>query len=162
MSDPLLINLTGFESEGTKWAVVQRWLKLAIQNASITIPMSDPLLTDINFADSEGTKWAKFQRWLALLANNITGGGGGGGTTLQKGTVNLVAGTQSYAIVFTTPFASAPTFLSGSVQMPSSSGEVFDVAFDLSTLTTTGVTAWLSGIPTAASAGGKINWGAAA
>lgn len=161
MPDPLLINLTGSESEGTKWAVLQRWLKLAVQNASITIPMSDPLLTDINYGDSEGTKWAKLQRWMTLLAENITSGGGGG-TTLKKGTVNLVAGTQSYAIAFSPAFSAAPTFLTGSVQMVSSSGEVFDVAFDLSSLTASGVTAWLSGIPTAASAGSKINWGAAA
>ena len=90
------------------------------------------------------------------------GGGGGGGTTLYKGTVALVAGTQSYAITFGAGFSVAPTFLSGSVQMVNSSGEVFDVAFDLSSLTASGVTAWLSGVPTAASTGGYINWAAAA
>ncbi len=89
-------------------------------------------------------------------------GGGGGGTTLYKGNVALVAGQQSYAIVFGAGFGAAPTFLTANVQMPSSSGEVFEVAPDLSTLTATGVTVWLSGVPTAASTGGVINWGAAA
>lgn len=156
-----LINLTGFESEGTKWQVLQAWVKLAVINAGISIPMSDPLLTDINLGDTEGTKWAKLQRWMTLLAQNISGGGGGG-TSLQRGNVALVAGQQAYPIIFTTPFAGAPTFVTGSVRMPNSSGESFDVVFDLSTLTTTGVTAYLSGIPTAASTGGFINWGAAA
>jgi len=160
MSYPL-INLTGFESEGTKWQVLQAWIRLAVVNAGISIPMSDPLLSDINLGDSEGTKWAKLQRWFALLANNISSGGGGG-TALQKGNVALVSGQQSYAIIFTTPFAATPTFLTGSVQMPNSSGESFDVVFDLSTLTTSGVTAYLSGVPTGASTGGYINWGAAA
>ena len=79
----------------------------------------------------------------------------------QTGTVALVAGTQSYAIVFSPAFSAAPGFIGGSVLMPTSSGETFEVAFDLSTLTASGVTAWLSGIPTAASAGGSINWLAA-
>jgi hypothetical protein len=92
--------------------------------------------------------------------------GGGGGTpppssVQQTGNVALVAGTQSYAIVFSPAFGAAPGFIGGSVLMPTSSGETFEVAFDLSTLTASGVTAWLSGIPTAASDGGSINWIAA-
>jgi len=161
MADPFLVNVTTHESNGTYWCSLQRWVKQACINASITIPMSDPLLRDLTTYDSEGTRFAVLQRWLKLLADNITGGGGGG-TTLQKGNVALVNGQQSYAIVFTTPFASAPTFLTGIVQMPNSSGEAFDVVFDLSTLTAIGVTAYLSGVPTAASTGGYINWGAAA
>lgn len=161
MPDPLLTTLTTHASTGTQWAVLQRWVKQACINASITIPMSDPLLRDLTTSDSEGTRFAVMQRWLALLANNITGGGGGS-TTLQKGNVALVDGQQSYAIVFTTPFGAVPTFLTGSVRMPNSSGEAFEVVFDLSTLTANGVTAYLSGVPTAASVGGFINWGATA
>lgn len=79
----------------------------------------------------------------------------------QRGLVNLVAGTQSYAIAFSPVFASAPGFVGAQVQMPSGSGEVLSAAIDLSTLTASGVTVWLNGVPTAASTGGKINWIAA-
>ena len=86
MADPLLRNLSPSESEGTKWAIVQRWVTQAVINAGISIPMSDPLLTNIIFGDSEGVKWAKLQRWIRLLAENITGGGGGGVTSIIAGT----------------------------------------------------------------------------
>jgi hypothetical protein len=76
----------------------------------------------------------------------------------QKGVVALVAGTQNYDIVFPVPFASAPTFFDAPIQMPNSNGEVFEAVADRSSLSATGVTVWLSGIPTAASAGGYINW----
>jgi hypothetical protein len=79
-----------------------------------------------------------------------------------KGKVALVPGQQSYAIVFGAQFYAPPSFLTAQTQMPSSSGEVFEVTPDLSTLTSTGVTVWLSGIPTAASSGGYINWKAEA
>lgn len=79
----------------------------------------------------------------------------------QTGTVALVAGTQSYAIVFSPAFASAPGFVGAQVQMPNDSGEALSVAIDLSTLTASGVTVWLNGVPSAASAGGNINWIAA-
>lgn len=85
MTDPLLINLTGAESEGTKWAVLQRWVTLAVINAGIVIPMSDPLLRNIIYGDSEGTKWAILQRWIRLLAENLSGGGGAGVTQLIAG-----------------------------------------------------------------------------
>lgn len=88
-------------------------------------------------------------------------GGGGGGTTIQHGTVALVAGTQSYPVVFTTPFGAPPGLFAATVQMVNSSGEVFFVTADLSSLTTTGATVWLNGVPTAASAGSLINWEAA-
>ena len=77
MSDPLLIDVTTHESSGTYWAVLQRWVKQACINASISIPMSDPLLRDLTTYDSEGTRFAVLQRWLTLLADNVTGGGGG-------------------------------------------------------------------------------------
>lgn len=86
----------------------------------------------------------------------------GGGAEIASGLVSLVAGQQNYNILFAAGFLAAPGFLSIDVQMPNSSGEVFAVSPDLSTLTKDGVTVWLSGVPTAASAGGKINWGASA
>lgn len=79
----------------------------------------------------------------------------------QAGTVDLVAGTQSYAIAFSPAFASVPSFVGAQVQMPSDSGDVLFAAVDLSTLTASGVTVWLNGVPTPASTGGKINWIAA-
>ncbi len=75
----------------------------------------------------------------------------------QTGTTPLVAGQQSYAISFSPAFAIPPVFFP-SVQMSSSSGEIFIVNADVSTLTATGVTVWLSGIPTVASLGGNITW----
>lgn len=75
----------------------------------------------------------------------------------QSGKVALVAGTQNYNIVFSGLIA-APDFFDATVQMVNNSGEIFTVEADLSTLTSDGVTVWLSGIPTAASTGAYINW----
>ncbi len=103
MSDPLLRNLTTYDSNGTQWAVLQRWVKQACINASITIPMSDPLLRDLTTYDSEGTRFAVLQRWLTLLSDNITGGGGGGvtwvtppATSTSSGTAGQIARDDSY------------------------------------------------------------------
>lgn len=79
-------------------------------------------------------------------------------TQAQTGLVPLIDGQQSYAIVFSQAFQNAPAFFNPTVQMPSSSGEVFSVSADISTLTANGVTVWLSGVPSAASVGGFINW----
>lgn len=75
----------------------------------------------------------------------------------QTGSIALVAGQQSYVIAFPLTFAIAPTFIP-TVNMPNDSGEVFEATADLSTLTVSGVTVWLSGVPSAASAGGTISW----
>jgi hypothetical protein len=77
---------------------------------------------------------------------------------IQKGTTALVVNQQSYAITFPSAYGTVPTWVTANVQMPNSSGEVFDAAVDVSTLTTTGCTFWLSGVPTSASTGGKLNW----
>ena len=93
---------------------------------------------------------------------------GGGGSTppspgvSQTGRVAIVAGTQSYNISFAAGFSAAPTYFGASIMMVNSFGETFDVVADLSTLTTTGVTVWLSGVPTSASTGAYISWSAAA
>lgn len=89
--------------------------------------------------------------------------GNGGGTpppssVLQSGKVALVAGQQSYAIVFSPAFLSAPSFVGAQIQMPTDSGEALVAAVDLSSLTAAGVTVWLNGVPTAASNGGYLNW----
>src|SRR5512140_1704346 len=76
----------------------------------------------------------------------------------QTGTVPLVAGQQSYAIAFPTSFGADPSFISAQVQMPNSSGEVFEASVDQSSIAPTSVTVWLSGVPSSASAGGFINW----
>ncbi len=76
----------------------------------------------------------------------------------RNGTTPLVDGQQSYAIVFAPPFSAAPTTFTPRVEMPNSSGEAFFATIDLSTLTASGVTVWLNGIPTAASNGGLISW----
>lgn len=102
-----LINLSGTESEGTKWQVLQAWLRLAVTNAGITIPMSDPLLSDINLGDSEGTKWAKLQRWMTLLAQNISGGGGAGVSSIIAG--SGISVDQPTGAVTITATAGAPT-----------------------------------------------------
>ncbi len=103
MSDPLLIDVTTHESSGTYWAVLQRWVKQACINASISIPMSDPLLRDLTTYDSEGTRFAVLQRWLTLLADNLSGGGGGGivwvtppATSTSPGTAGQVAYDSQY------------------------------------------------------------------
>lgn len=73
-------NITGAETEGQKWAILQAWVKQACVNAGIAITgLTDPLLSDISGGESEGIKWAKLQRWIRLLAENVTGGGGGSG-----------------------------------------------------------------------------------
>lgn len=80
----------------------------------------------------------------------------------QNGRIALVAGTQSYAISFAAGFAAAPTFFGANILMVNSSGEAFEVVADLSTLTSSGVTVWLNGVPTAASTGAFITWNASA
>lgn len=137
MADPLLINLTGSESEGTKWAVLQRWITQGVINAGIVIPMSDPLLSNIVYGDSEGTKWAKLQRWMRLLAENLSGGGAAGVTQLVAGTgISLNPPTGQGVVTVTntggsgggTPaqatFASAST---GNTNITPSSGNVIAV-----------------------------------
>ncbi len=76
----------------------------------------------------------------------------------QNGLIPLVDGQQSYDITFSPAFQGLPSFIDGTVQMPNSSGEIFEVNVARDTLTRSGVTVWLSGVPSAASVGGYINW----
>lgn len=76
----------------------------------------------------------------------------------QTGSTPLVAGQQSYVITFPVAFSVTPSFFGPSLAMPNDNGEVFSVDYDLSTLTASGVTVWLSGVPSSASDGGVISW----
>jgi len=71
------------------------------------------------------------------------------------GSTPLIDGQQSYAIVFSPAFALPPVF-TPAVEMPNSSGEIFAAAY--TNLSASGVTVWLSGLPTSASAGGNVTW----
>lgn len=75
---------------------------------------------------------------------------------IQTGRTALVDGQQSYTITFAPAFASVPSLFAPSLEMVSSSGEIFDLAFE--SLTATGCVVWLSGVPSSASAGSYINW----
>lgn len=82
-------------------------------------------------------------------------------TSLFKGRVALVAGQDTYAVVFGAGFSAPPTFLSGpTLVMVTGSAEIFDAAYDLSTLTASGVNVVLGAVPSSASTGGYIYWGA--
>ena len=72
------------------------------------------------------------------------------------GSKRIVAGQQSYAVVFSPPFAAPPASFVPSVKMPGSSGEVFSASF--TNLTATGCVVWLSGEPTVASDGAELTW----
>lgn len=90
------------------------------------------------------------------------GGWGGSGefgrSNFLTGLVPVVVGQQSYSITFSPAFTTAPSFTQASLQMASSTGEFSEVTLDRSTLTASGVTAWLDGVPGAASTGAQINW----
>lgn len=124
--------------------------EVAIDRSSITTTGATLWLNGIPTASSDGG----YINWRAELVPV----GIATPTGVLVGNKALVDGQQSYAITFSPPYLQAPTSFLPSVQMPGSSGEVFTASADLSTLTTTGVTVWLSGIPTAASTGGYINW----
>jgi len=76
----------------------------------------------------------------------------------QAGKVSLVDGQQSYVITFPIPFAVVPTSFLPSIFIPDNAGEVLAVSVDLSALTRTGVTVWLSAPPSSASNGGYVSW----
>lgn len=79
----LLSPITPFDSEGVKWAKLQRQLRLAADNAGISYTMTFPL-TDILPSDSEGIKWTKLGAWTSLLADGITPPAGGSGGVITS------------------------------------------------------------------------------
>lgn len=87
-------DINSSDTEGTKWAKLQAWVKQACINAGISVTgLTDPLLSDINGGESEGIKWSKLQRWIRLLADNI----GGISDVPQHRTSLLVTGTRDIA-----------------------------------------------------------------
>ncbi len=66
--------------------------------------------------------------------------------TLQTGAVPFVAGQQSYAVAFTRTMNAIPkVYLQ--VEIDSDAGELFSATVENDTLTATGFTFWLSGVP---------------
>lgn len=149
----LLTPILQGDTEGVKWAKLQRWLRLAADNAGISYTMSYPL-SDIQQGDTEGVKWAKLGAWAKLLAENI--GVLPPVSQLQVGSEALVNGQQSYDIVFPAAFSAAPRLFSPTLQLGGDNAETFTLGWD--NLTANGVRVWLNGAPTAASAGSQINW----
>lgn len=146
----LLTDIREGDIEGVKWAKLQRWLRLACDNAGISYSMSYPL-TDINPGDTEGVKWAKLGAWMKLLAENITGGGGGG--NVKSGTENLAQGDTSKAITFTPAFSGDPEVIP-TILAPDGLSAI-EATVDDSTLTANGCTIRFPEIP---AAGFKLSW----
>lgn len=65
------------DSEGVRFAKLQRFMRQAIDNAGISYAING-FLKDIQIGDSEGVRFAKLGAWTQLLADNITDAGGGG------------------------------------------------------------------------------------
>lgn len=89
-------------SDGVRFAKLQRFIRNAVDNAGIGYSTGG-YLTDISLIDSEGVRFAKLGAWLTLLAENITGGGGGGG-----GDGTAISGVDP-TITSTTLLAAIPT-----------------------------------------------------
>lgn len=74
----------------------------------------------------------------------------------QQGSVNLVAGTQSYAVVFSPALTGVPAVVGVQVYMNDADGEVLVATPQKDTVTANGFTFWLSGVP--ADTGGVAKW----
>ena len=73
----------------------------------------------------------------------------------QQGVVSLVAGQQSYAVVFSPVMTGIPK-VHFSILMADSSGEVLYGVLQEDALSATGFTVWLNTSPTAST--GKLSW----
>lgn len=141
-------NITGAETEGQKWAILQAWVKQACVNAGIAITgLTDPLLSDINGGESEGIKWAKLQRWIKLLAENVSGGGGGGSGGPTVYTVTYTANDQSVDVAVgrnSVIVVRNPDNCTGVSWQPTGTREVGDIftAVDASSPTTISTKVW--------------------
>lgn len=78
---PILVG----DTEGVKWAKLQRQLRAVADAAGIAYSMNFPL-NDIQVGDTEGEKWAKVGAWAQLLAANTTPSGGGSGGVITSAT----------------------------------------------------------------------------
>lgn len=96
---------------------------------------------------------------IPLLAS--TSGGSGGSwppatNIYQTGSVNLVAGTQSYAVVFSPALTGVPSVVDPEVYMADANGEVMFASVQKDSVTANGFTFWLNGVPTVST--GVVNW----
>ncbi len=94
------------------------------------------------------------------LTQPSSGGGGGGWppatNKYQTGSVNLVAGTQSYSVLFSPALTGTPTVVDVQVYMNDSDGEVLFASVQKDTVSSAGFTFWLSGVPS--DTGGVAKW----
>lgn len=141
-----------------RFATLQSWLEQACINAGISLVSTNTqlVLDEVRPGDTDLQKWQKVTSWAQQLANGI--GSGASPQTYQQGTVAIQAFQQSYPITFSPSMSSAPsiTAVIGLVG-PNGAGQNFSVSFDISTLSSSGVTLWLSGIP-ASTDGSLIYW----
>src|SRR6185503_4072839 len=90
----LLSAIFPFETEGVKFAKLQRKLRGIADAAGISYSISG-LLSDISPGDTQGIKWAKLGAWTQEISDNI--GGGGGGVTSVNGATGVVTFAQATA-----------------------------------------------------------------
>ena len=95
---------------------------------------------------------------IPLMSSPPSSGGGWppASNVYQTGSVNLVAGTQSYAVAFSPALTGAPSDIQIQVYMNDVDGEVLFASVQKDTITANGFTFWLNGVP--ADTGGVANW----
>lgn len=81
-------------------------------------------------------------------------------TQFQTGLTPVVQGQQSYPVVFPAAFSAAPEYAKP-VYQPGAAGEANEAVVARDTLSPTGFTAWLRGVPGENALGAQINWSAA-
>lgn len=143
LSSPILTS----DTDGVKFAKLQRLIRLALDNASISYVMSG-LLTPILPSDTQGVKYAKLGRWMDELATNISGGGGGTGN-VRSGTVALAQNDTEKAVVFGTAFTGAGVPSLVPTVIPPVGGDAIDAWVEDGDVTNAGATITFSAaIPT--------------
>lgn len=143
----LLTPIEQGDAPGLKLAKLQRWLRLAVDNAGITYTMSG-LLTNIEQGDVDGLKFAKLGAWMKLLAENIGGGGGTG--NVRSATIDLDEDDATKAIVFNTPFAGGGVPDVVPTVIPPAGGDAISAWIEEGSVTNNGATvAFSSPIPAA-------------
>lgn len=143
LSSPILTS----DTEGVAFAKLQRLIRLALDNASISYSMSG-LLTPISPSDTRGVKFAKLGAWLSELATNISGGGGGTGN-VRSGTVALAQNDTEKAVVFSTAFTGASVPQVVPIVVPPVGGDAIEAWVEDGDATNAGATVTLAAaIPT--------------
>jgi len=113
----LLAPIQAGNTEGVKWAKLQRWMRQAVDNAGISYTMSYPL-TDIDPSDTEGVKWAKLGAWTQLLAANIVPAGGGGGGLITSAVLTGAAAVNDIVGYYAAPAATTISRVQIAAQTP--------------------------------------------